>query len=832
MNSKTKVRFKSLLSVLLVLAMLFSNAQLFNSIAMASEPNEDAQESKIKIIFDKSVVGKGIDTVEFDSMDEVLGMQGAPGDVGGWIFKQYFVGWSDNKNFLTEKTGEFYFSNQLVSDVYSDGYDPENPKTLYAIYVDNGALSTGMNASKIYINKELSDQETLLDTVIYQSTGFDSNDLDKEVIGVYDEDKDSYRLDLSANFQMDPSLALLTYFNPGGILTNSGQWDDGPIQGAWYSHIDLHIKLDDRIVLAEELKDITFKSYNFKPSFILTKDYEIIKGGLSSLVTQGNPETTFSFEPGDNKEFILRATIRRDGNSLNALNATPDQVFSDMTLTSGNKDNFTISKEVAEELAETGEKLLFNGYIDGNGRAAEINLEIPRIDSKELRVGFQIVKPNVQLTVHTLIDGVSGMATKDLLDLMNPKLIDDNGNEFIPEKIQDNGHTFEFESLPKGKYKLVFDYPEGYKFAPGQTVDGEEFRDTEYVFELKEDTNLHTQLEKNKPAPDPDPQPPKPPKPNPGTPSKPKPTPEKPKKATAILANGSKYTDVLTATVLANERSCPILLTEKDNLTEETLNELHRRGIGDVIISGGVNSVSEKVVEQLKEFNVVRISGADRYETAREIGKAVRELTGKHDGAVLVDGTNFPDVITISALASQRRVPILITQPAALNPVTEATIKEWKLSQVTIGGQTNSVSEAVENRVDALVANVDRIGGVDRYETASLIGAEVRKNSTNKTDMILVDGTNFPDGITVNSLAAKHGCPIHLTNPNTLTSITKEDIEKWEIKNILVVGGLNSVSEDIYNSLNVNKERLAGENRYSTAVKISQRLDNAGLLSR
>ncbi|WP_101773417.1 cell wall-binding repeat-containing protein [Peptostreptococcus faecalis] len=42
------------------------------------------------------------------------------------------------------------------------------------------------------------------------------------------------------------------------------------------------------------------------------------------------------------------------------------------------------------------------------------------------------------------------------------------------------------------------------------------------------------------------------------------------KKATAVLANGKKYTDVLTATVLANERNCPILLTGTDSISTET----------------------------------------------------------------------------------------------------------------------------------------------------------------------------------------------------------------------------------------------------------------------
>lgn len=523
---------------------------------------------------------------------------------------------------------------------------------------------------------------------------------------------------------------------------------------------------------------------------------------------------------------------------------------------------------------------------------------------------WEKVKPVTVDSVHFIIHIASGTADKALLEQMNPKLKDGEGNEFTPSGIMDNGYTFEFKDIPVGKYTLTFEYPTGYKFKDGVTVDNIPYLDTGSEVDINQfkDSDFYTRLEKIKDDPEytsidgqktwlkdkesdrpesitvklvdiatgktvqtkivkaadgwkytfenvlvkdsegkvysyrveeivPDgykasyngyditntkKETPKPPKPSPDTPS---PKPPVVKKATAVLANGEKYTDVLTATVLANEMSCPILLTEKDNLTEETFAELQRRGVGNVIISGGVNSVSEKVVEQLSDFNVIRYSGKDRYETAREIGDAVRELTGQKERAVLVDGTNFPDVITISALASQRRAPILITQPSELNTTTGETIKDWGIADITIGGQVSSVSEKVENDVKAIVSKVDRIGGADRYETASLIGETVRKNSPNKTDMILVDGTNFPDGITVNSLAAKHGVPIHLTNPKVLTETTKNDIQNWSIKNILVVGGQNSVSEEIYNSLNTNKERLAGSNRYITAVKISQRLD-------
>ena len=293
------------------------------------------------------------------------------------------------------------------------------------------------------------------------------------------------------------------------------------------------------------------------------------------------------------------------------------------------------------------------------------------------------------------------------------------------------------------------------------------------------------------------------------------------------MANGKKYTDVLTATVLANERNCPILLTDTDNITEETLAELKRRGTGDVIISGGEKSVSKKVVDQLSDFNVIRYAGKDRYGTAREIGKEVRRLTANEDSVMLVDGTNFPDVITISALATQKRAPILISEPKKLNKTTENTLKDWKVNSVSIGGEKSSISKEIENYLnnDLKIKSVERLGGQNRYETASIIGNKVREKSGNKDDMILVDGTDFPDGITINSLAAKYKCPIHLTNPSELNEVTSKDIEKWKINNIIVGGGEKSVSKNIYDGLNVNKkQRISGPNRYSTAVKISQEM--------
>ncbi|MEG0250834.1 cell wall-binding repeat-containing protein [Peptostreptococcus sp.] len=306
-------------------------------------------------------------------------------------------------------------------------------------------------------------------------------------------------------------------------------------------------------------------------------------------------------------------------------------------------------------------------------------------------------------------------------------------------------------------------------------------------------------------------------------------------KNNVILASGDKYTDVLTATVLGNEKKCPILLSEKNKVSDNTLNEMKRLDTDTVIISGGPESVSDNVVNQLKKegYDVRRIAGQNRYETAKKIGNEVRLTTKNMNEAVLVDGTNFPDVITMSALANEKRVPILLTEPKALNNTTEKTLKDWNIENVTIGGEKISVSQDVENSVKSNVKTVDRIGGHDRYETAYKVADEVRSKTNNKNDMILVDGTNFPDGITISSLAAKFKAPILLTTPDTLHPTTAKAINDWTIENILIGGGYNSVSKSIEDNLGAkNKERVAGSNRYNTAVEISKRYTNSTSLGK
>ncbi|QQK08205.1 Cna B-type domain-containing protein [Miniphocaeibacter halophilus] len=239
-----------------------------------------------------------------------------------------------------------------------------------------------------------------------------------------------------------------------------------------------------------------------------------------------------------------------------------------------------------------------------------------------------------------------------------------------------------------------------------------------------------------------------------------------------LLASGEKYTDELTATVLANKLDAPIMLTRKNAIPAEVKAEINRLGATKVILIGGRDSISEKVEKALSGYTIERIGGPDRYDTAILVGNRVRGLTGSKTEAILVDGTNFPDAIAMTSMGVEGNMPILLTKPRELPASTVKTIKDWNLSKVTIGGGVNSVSGAVANEVKKF-ATVDRIAGADRYETSVLVAEQVYVKPKH---VVIASGEVFPDAIVGAPYATKNGYPIVLSRGNYVPEVVMDYI--------------------------------------------------------
>lgn len=117
-----------------------------------------------------------------------------------------------------------------------------------------------------------------------------------------------------------------------------------------------------------------------------------------------------------------------------------------------------------------------------------------------------------------------------------------------------------------------------------------------------------------------------------------------------------------------------------------------------------------------------------------------------------------------------------------------------------------------------------RIAGDTQYETSSAIAKE---GWTHSDYAVLAYGGNFPDALASAPLAKKYNAPILLTEKENLTPITKQTLQDLQVKNVVIVGGpavVSSTVESQLKEIGISVNRLAGRDKYDTAIEIAKQL--------
>ena len=139
-----------------------------------------------------------------------------------------------------------------------------------------------------------------------------------------------------------------------------------------------------------------------------------------------------------------------------------------------------------------------------------------------------------------------------------------------------------------------------------------------------------------------------------------------------VLVSGDDkaLVDGLTATPLAASLNAPILLTKKDAIPSDVIDEIERLNAKNVYIVGGENVISKEVSDKLYKYygkNVKRIQGQDRYQTSIEVSnEVVKKSSGKVDTFV-VGGNGQADALSISSVAGSKLSPIILTSKDELS---------------------------------------------------------------------------------------------------------------------------------------------------------------------
>ncbi len=196
----------------------------------------------------------------------------------------------------------------------------------------------------------------------------------------------------------------------------------------------------------------------------------------------------------------------------------------------------------------------------------------------------------------------------------------------------------------------------------------------------------------------------------------------------ALVATGENYPDALVAAVFDE----PIILTEANQLTSDAragLETLHKGGVEFVTIIGGTAAISNGVARAIGQqgFQVQRIGGADRYETATQVAAHLNSLAGigRAGGlrtALIVKGDTHFDGLAVGPLSSSRHLPILWVRTRELPQVVASAVDDLRIKQVLVVGGTAAVSSLVEAQLVAQTGQpAKRLAGRDRFETAHAV---------------------------------------------------------------------------------------------------------------
>lgn len=261
-----------------------------------------------------------------------------------------------------------------------------------------------------------------------------------------------------------------------------------------------------------------------------------------------------------------------------------------------------------------------------------------------------------------------------------------------------------------------------------------------------------------------------------------------------VIVNSSKVADALSATPFVTQKDAPILLSKKDTLGEDTKAELARLKAEKVYIIGGENSVSQKVVEELKAMKIAvdRIKGEDRYDTSLEVAKAIDKMKNIEEVAVVSGNKGLPDAISVAPAAGDKNMPVILSATDSLGKSEEWIKSQGIKKSYVVGGV---VSDKVMNKLP----NAEKIAGEDRHETNSKVinkfYSEVEVENVFYAKSGMSNKDHLVDALAVGPLAAKKDSPVVILG-SKLHTAQEDAIARKKVKEMVQVGqGINENSK-------------------------------------
>jgi putative cell wall-binding protein len=245
-----------------------------------------------------------------------------------------------------------------------------------------------------------------------------------------------------------------------------------------------------------------------------------------------------------------------------------------------------------------------------------------------------------------------------------------------------------------------------------------------------------------------------------------------------VLSRYDEYADALGGSALAGAAVGPLLMTPPTSLNAAVKAEIDRvlGGKGTIYVLGGLGAVSADVEKSLQAagYTVVRLAGADRYDTSVKVAEEVGKLApgGKPQFVFATTGLNFPDGLAAGATAGGHWASVVLTRDNTLTGSVQTYLDAMTAAGVdeyAVGGAATSVARTWDYTYN----------GADRYETAELVAGDFWSSPEPADDpsaIGLATGMNWPDALAGGAFMAGWG-PLVLSRTDSLPTPTSTVIQ-------------------------------------------------------
>lgn len=282
---------------------------------------------------------------------------------------------------------------------------------------------------------------------------------------------------------------------------------------------------------------------------------------------------------------------------------------------------------------------------------------------------------------------------------------------------------------------------------------------------------------------------------------------------TVLLASTTNYPDAMIASAPANKLGVPVLLTDKNQLTDSTRNSIQKLGADQVITVGGPAVISDSVQNEVDSMvnSTTRLFGTTQIGTSIQVSSYF--WSEGSDSATIVQypqnaENGYKLLSAIKNEVQDEDEPILISKPGTLSASVLTEVNSLGATEVEVYS-TNAVNVTEDLKgVGVQQVEVEETEKQEQEqenetkeveELSEQVQTRAAETSKNKSTLVIVAAANFKDAISIP------------TSPNSAS---------------FVVGNQEQVSEAVKLARETDAEKIKVTGKPDFAQTIADRIES------